>query len=101
VVASHRQIEALRKRENTALDFAHAAPVQIGRIVILLIAGDLTTVAPDAFRHIEMKAVLLALREWPGWNQRRLRAVVSVDICASCRRKAEEWIVFADPFFER
>jgi GGDEF domain-containing protein len=50
----------LRVRIVTALDLANAAPVDGRRISILLIAGDHTTLAADAFGHVEMEPVLLA-----------------------------------------
>jgi len=71
VVASHGKIVALRIGIRASFNFADASPPQVGRVVILLIAGDLAGSAANAFGHVEMKAVLLPCLERPGWHQRR------------------------------
>jgi hypothetical protein len=46
--------------KDAAFDFADAAPVDIGGISILFIAGDDTAFAADALFDAEVKAVLFA-----------------------------------------
>jgi len=72
VIASHRQMQPLCVRIPAAFDFADPPPVNFGRIAVLLVASHNTTLAADAFGHIEMKAVLLAGQETALGNQRRL-----------------------------
>src|ERR1035438_3893629 len=68
VVASHREIVANRLRIDAAFDFADAAPENIRRVSILLVAGNHAAFAPDALGHIEMKAILFA-RAWRQWKR--------------------------------
>jgi hypothetical protein len=72
VIASHRQMQTLCLRIPAAFDFADPPPVDFSRIAVLLVASHHTTLAPDALRHIEMKAVLLAGQKDTLGNYRRL-----------------------------
>ena len=60
MIAAHREIVALRIRIVAAFDFAHAPPVDVGRISVLLVAGHHAAFAADALRHVEVKAVLFS-----------------------------------------
>jgi|SRR6185437_3866894 len=60
MVAAHRNVKALRIWIETALNLADAAPIDVGRVSILLVAGHHAALATDALRHIEVKTVLLA-----------------------------------------
>jgi hypothetical protein len=53
-------MQTLRVRIPAALDFTHAAPVDVRRISILFVAGDDAALAPDALAHVEVKAELFA-----------------------------------------
>jgi hypothetical protein len=70
VIAAHGEIMAECVGVSTAFDLADAAPEDVGRVAVLLVAGDDATLAPDAFGHVEMEAVLLA-----GGGRRREREV--------------------------
>ena len=84
MVASHRQIQAVRIGIPPAFDFSHPAPVDFGGIPVLLVTRYDAALAPNALRHVEMKAVLLAIlrrtlrdswsgRHWLDFVQGRLR----------------------------
>jgi hypothetical protein len=60
MIAAHRQKEPLRIRINSAFEFSYATPLQVRRIIVLLVAGYLTAVAADAARHVEVESILLA-----------------------------------------
>ena len=62
VVAAYRQIEPVRIGIPPTLDLSHAAPVDIRRVPVLLIAGDNAALASNAPRHVEVEAILLAWR---------------------------------------
>jgi len=47
-------------RSPTSFDLTDAPPVDLCGVSILLVAGHHTTLATDAFSHVEMKAILLA-----------------------------------------
>ena len=100
MIAAHRKKESLRVRINATFHFANSAPLQVRRIVVLFIAGDLTTVAADATGHVEVESILLA---WVGrslWDAllRRSRAIPggsdSVGISAE---PAKDSIAFKSP----
>ena len=59
MVAAHRKIVAVRFGY-TAFNLADATPENIRGISVLFVAGHDTAFAADAFRHVEMKAILLA-----------------------------------------
>jgi hypothetical protein len=69
VIAAHGEVEALGVGVGTAFDFADAAPAQVGRGIVLLVAGDLAGAATDAFGHVEVEAVLFAGFEGAGWDE--------------------------------
>jgi hypothetical protein len=60
MVAAHRKIEALGEGIRATLDLSDSPPVDLERVTVLLGARDLAAAAADAFRHVEMKPVLLA-----------------------------------------
>src|SRR6185436_14550954 len=60
VIASHRQIRAGCIGKEPTFDFADAAPVDRRGVAVLLVACDHAALAPDAFAHVDVKAVLLA-----------------------------------------
>ena len=53
-------MQALRVRIPAAFNFADAPPIDVCRIAVLLVARDDATLAADAFRHVKVKAILLA-----------------------------------------
>ena len=74
MVAAHGNVKALRIWIEATFDLADAAPVDVGRISILLVAGHHAALATDALRHVEMKAVLFPWLECPlrnAWHRRR------------------------------
>jgi len=56
-------MQPLGVRIPTAFDFTYSPPVDIRGIAVLLVASHNTTLATNAFSHVEMKAVLLAGQE--------------------------------------
>jgi hypothetical protein len=70
VIAAHREIVAERVGVSAALDLADATPEDVGRVAVLLVAGDDTTLAANAFGHVEVEAVLFA-----GAGRRREREI--------------------------
>ena len=60
MIATHRKVEPLCSRKDAALNFAYAAPVDVGGIGVVFIAGDDTAFAANAFCHVEVEAVLFA-----------------------------------------
>ena len=103
MVAAHRQMQPLRVGVPSAFNFTNAPPVDGSGISVLLVASDDATLAADAFRHVKVKAVLLA--EF----QRSLRYSRGV-VCGSraargarggrltFRRKGEGSALFSRPF---
>ena len=71
MVAAHRKVEPLGVGIGTALNFTHPPPLNAGRVVILLVAGYLATVAADALRHVEVEAVLFAVGRGKSAGRRR------------------------------
>jgi hypothetical protein len=63
MIAAHRQMQPLGVRVPSTLDFTDSSPVDVGRIAVLLVASDNTTLATDALGHVEMKSVLLPRQE--------------------------------------
>jgi hypothetical protein len=59
VITAHGQVVALGVGINAALNLPDASPMNVCRVAVLLIAGDLTGAAPDTFRHVEVETVLL------------------------------------------
>jgi len=53
-------VQALCIRVPSTLDFSDAPPVDLRGIPVLLVARDNATLAADALRHVEVKAVLFA-----------------------------------------
>ena len=82
MIAAHREIVALRIGIAAAFDLADAPPVNVRGIAVLLIARDLAGAASDALRHVEVKAILLALAKRPARDQQR-------NGCGACRRNLE------------
>jgi hypothetical protein len=73
MVATHRQVIALRIRIVSAFDFADSPPVDVGWVAVLLVAGDHAALASDALRHVEVEAVLFTggqgtLGDERGWS---------------------------------
>ena len=60
VVTAHRVEELKSVWEASGLHLSDAAPLDLCRIVVLLVAGHFTAVAPHTCRHIEVEAVLLS-----------------------------------------
>src|SRR5262249_3183735 len=60
VMTADRHIRTLGSRIPAAFDFGHVAPVDRGRVSVLLVAGHDTAFAADAFAHVDVKAILLA-----------------------------------------
>jgi hypothetical protein len=54
-----------------SLDLSYAPPKNVCRITVLLVACDYAAFAADAFRHVEMKSVLLARGRNPQRYRRR------------------------------
>ena len=44
--------------KDAAFEFTDAAPVEVGGVAVLLVAGYDAALAADALRHVEMKAIL-------------------------------------------
>jgi hypothetical protein len=55
----------------SAFNLPDAPPIDRRRITILLVAGDDAALASNAFRHIEVKAILLATFEGTRGDERR------------------------------
>jgi len=95
MIATHRKMEALCVGIPAAFDFSDTPPIDIRRIAILLVAGDDTALTADTFRHVEMKAVLLAESEGTPRNAGRggiegCRTVrASLGSCRVLRREEE------------
>jgi hypothetical protein len=66
VVAAHGEVESLRERIRTTLDFAYSSPVNFEKVAVLLRARYFAAAATDALRHVEVESVLLA---WPRPNR--------------------------------
>jgi hypothetical protein len=60
MIATHGQVVPHGVRVDAALDLAHAAPLNLSRVAVLLVARDHTALATDALRHIQVEAILLA-----------------------------------------
>ena len=60
MIATHRKVEPLGSRKDATLDFTNAAPVDVGGVGVMFIAGDDTAFATNALCHVEMEAVLFA-----------------------------------------
>jgi len=58
VIAAHRQVMALRMRIMAAFHFADTAPIDCGRIAILLVTSHYAAFATDTLRHIEVETIL-------------------------------------------
>jgi hypothetical protein len=106
VVAAYREIEPVSIGIPPALDLSHAAPVDVRRIPVLLLAGDNAALASNAPRHVEVKAILFAwrrsavgdARNGPQWfnfiqlllgRVRELPAQHEPDVIISC--PFDEW----------
>ncbi len=71
MVAAHGKIMAAGIGVSAAFNLANAAPANLGRISILLVAGDLARSAADALRHVEVEAILLARPQRPVGKKHR------------------------------
>src|SRR5205085_1763043 len=71
VIASHREIGAMGIRVRAAFEFTESAPLDLGRVSVLLVARDLTGAAADTLRHVEVKSILFARLKRPIGNQWR------------------------------
>ena len=60
VVAPHRKVKALRAGIDTTLELTDFAPLQMRRVVVLLVARHLAAVTPDAPGHVEVETILFA-----------------------------------------
>jgi hypothetical protein len=69
VIASHRQVAALRVGPCSSFNLTKAPPVNLGWIAVLLIAGNLAGAAADALGHVEVKAILFTLLQFALWNE--------------------------------
>jgi hypothetical protein len=56
-------MQPLGVRIPTAFNFTYSPPIDIRGIPVLFVASHNTTLATNAFSHVEMKAVLLAGQE--------------------------------------
>ncbi len=54
-----------------AFNLADAAPANLCRVSVLLVAGNLAGAAADALGHVEVEAVLLSWLERPFGNEHR------------------------------
>jgi hypothetical protein len=59
VVTAHGVKKLKRVGKRPHLHLTHTPPLDIGRVAVLLVTGNLTAVTPDTRRRIEMKTVLL------------------------------------------
>jgi hypothetical protein len=59
VITAHGQVVALGVGINAALNLPDASPMNVRRVTVLLVAGDFTGAASNAFRHVEVETVLL------------------------------------------
>jgi hypothetical protein len=98
VVAAHGEIQPLGEGIDAAFNLADTAPVEIGGIIVLFVAGDLAAVAADALRHVEVEAVLLAGAGSLTGDQPDFGLFGGTN--PRFRRETEEWIVFANPILE-
>jgi hypothetical protein len=71
VVAPHGEIVARGIGPYASFDLPDASPTNICRVAVLFVAGDLTGATADAFRHVKVKAVLLAVSKWSLRNERQ------------------------------
>jgi hypothetical protein len=60
VIATHREVVALCLRIASSFQLSDATPQDVCRISILFVARNFAGAAPNTFRHVEMKAMLLA-----------------------------------------
>ena len=60
MIAGHRKMETFGLGVHAAFNLSDTAPVDGGRIVVLLVAGHDAALAADTASHVEMKTVLLA-----------------------------------------
>jgi hypothetical protein len=67
-------MQPLRVWVPASLDFTYPPPVDFRRIAVLLVAGHNTTLAANAFGHVEVKAVLLAGQKTSLGDARRLES---------------------------
>jgi hypothetical protein len=72
VVAAHGVEELADVWKYARFHLTHAAPLDIGGVVVLFVAGHFTAVAPHTGSHVEVKAVLL-----PRFERRQVDLVVS------------------------
>lgn len=72
VVAPHGEIASLRVRPRATFNLTKAPPVDLGRIAVLFIAGDLAGPASDAFGHVEVESILLTYFQGSLWNKLRI-----------------------------
>src|SRR5438552_4332756 len=71
MVATHGYVPALRVWINAAFDLAHAAPIELRGVAVLLVARDHAAFATDTLRHIEVEAILFAFSNIPSGHERR------------------------------
>ena len=64
VVAAHGHKKLQCVWKFSTFGFAHSSPLDIGWIVVLLIAGYLTAVTADTLGSVEMESILLSLTKW-------------------------------------
>ena len=74
VVASHGKIVTACIRIGAAFHFTHSSPENVRWVSVLLIACHYATFASDAFRHVEVEAIVFA---FDGHAQRRIAATDS------------------------
>ena len=104
MIATHRQMQPLRIWVPTTLDFAYAPPVDALGISVLLVARDDTTLAANAFCHVEVKAVLFA--KFQGALRNSRCGVIKGSRAVRCARggrltlgrKGEREALFFGPF---
>jgi hypothetical protein len=61
VIATHGKIEPLRVGVPTSFNLAHAPPMNLCRVAVLLVAGHNAALATHALGHVKVEAVLLAI----------------------------------------
>jgi hypothetical protein len=71
VITAHGQVVPLRVGVNATFHLADTSPMNICRVAVLLIAGDLAGAASNAFRHVEVETVLLPFGQRPIRDESR------------------------------